>query len=440
VPAHRDSARPDDLHLEDGCIDDGCPEDAVAYLDHAATTPLCPEARRAMLPWLSGRFGNPSGSHSVARAACKAIDEARDVVAAVLGTVPGDVVFTASGTEAANLAVLGASRANPGAVVVSAIEHHCVLRSAQAAARSVGAPLRVVGAGADGVVDLGALGAALGPPVMVVSVQLVNNEVGTLQPWDRRAPGAVLHTDAVQAVAWYDIARLAAGADMVSISAHKFGGPQGAGALAFRRPVEIEPLVHGGPQERERRAGTHNVAAIVGMAAALEAAARDRAGASERVRRLRDKLCRGLLAGIPEAHETAPGQEKAPGHCHLVIEGVDSEALLVLLDRHGLAASAGSACASGAVEPSHVLTAMGWPAERARGALRLTLGHTSTEADVDHALRVVPAAVAHLRAGRAHDLATGLERDVVRNLAAARAHVAPGAVPGRAEAGPCASW
>jgi cysteine desulfurase len=357
-----------------------------------------------MRPWLGGRFGNPSGSHSVARAARQAIDEARDVVAQVLGTTPGDVVFTGSGTEAANLAVLGRARAVPGPVVVSATEHHAVLHAARAAAHNCAVPARVVAVGQDGTVDLHALGAALDNTVSIVSVHLVNNEVGTLQPLDdvarlvrRRSPGAVLHTDAVQAAPWYDIAQLAAGADMVSISAHKFGGPQGTGALAFRCPVKLEPLFYGGGQERERRAGTHNVAGIVGMAAALATAARNRATAFERTRRLRDRLAAGLLAGIPSATETAAGAPKAPGHCHLVIDGVESEALLLLLDAAGVAASAGSACASGAMEPSHVLLAMGFSPDQSLGALRLTLGHTSTEADVDDALRAVPAAVAQLR-------------------------------------------
>ncbi len=358
-----------------------------------------------MGPWLAGRFGNPSGSHSVARAARKAIDEARDTVADCLGAPPGAVVFTGGGTESDNLAVLGRARATPGPVVISAIEHHAVLHAARAAGRLAGTPVRIVGCGADGVVDLPALYAALDAGVSLVSVQLVNNEIGTVQPWAeiarvarRRAPHAVLHTDAVQAAPWYDIAQLAPGADLVSISAHKFGGPQGVGALVFRRPVELEPLFFGGPQERELRAGTHNVAGIVGMAAALEVTSRRREAASRQVRSLRDKLQAGLLAGIAPAQETAPGQDKAPGHCHVLIDGVETEALLVLLDGFGVCASAGSACASGAMEPSHVLTAMGYSAEQALGGLRLTLGHGSTGADVDLALRAVAAAVAQLRA------------------------------------------
>ena len=377
-----------------------------AYLDHAATTPLRPEARQAMEPWLSGQFGNPSGSHAVARGARQAVDEAREVIAALLGGEPGSVVFTGSGTEADNLAVLGCARAKPGAIVVSAIEHHAVLRAAQAAGRSLGVPVRAVPAGMDGLVDLDAFEAALGPSVSIVSVQLVNNEIGTVQPFSkiahlvrRRAPQAVLHTDAVQAVPWLDVAQLSAGADLVSISGHKFGGPQGVGALAMRRPVGLEPLIFGGPQEREHRAGTHNVAGIAGMAAAFKATACERQVTAGRVGALRDRLVEGLLRQVTGSRETAPGQEKVPGHCHLLIDGVESEALLVLLDGFGLAASAGSACASGAIEPSHVLLAMGYSPRQALGALRLTLGHTSTEADVLAALHAVPQAVAQLRAG-----------------------------------------
>lgn len=359
-----------------------------------------------MQPWLGARFGNPSGAHWVARVARGAVDEARDVVAAALGTVAGDVVFCASGTEAANLAVLGRARAVPGAVVVSAIEHHAVLNAALAAQRYGLGEARVVPVGNDGVVDLDALAGALDKSVSVVSVQLVNNEVGTLQPLSevarlvrRRAPNAVLHTDAVQAAPWYDVAQLAADADMVSISAHKFGGPQGVGALAFRRRVPLEAVVFGGPQERGRRAGTHNVAGIVGMAAALRATLDALATEPQRVRALRDALCNGLLEAVPGARETAPGQEKAPGHCHLVIEGVESEALLILLDGHAIAASAGAACASGAMEPSHVLVAMGYSEAEAMGALRLSLGHTTTSAEVAQALTEVPQAVQRLRAG-----------------------------------------
>jgi cysteine desulfurase len=375
-----------------------------AYLDHAATTPLCEPARRAALAWSGERFGNPSGPHSVAAAARAALDDAREVVSTVLGTAPGDVVFTSGGTESDNLAVLGRALAAPGAVVVSAVEHHAVLRAAQAAGRWAGCPVRTVGTDADGRVDLAQLADALDRSVSIVSVQLVNNEVGTLQPFAevarlvrRRAPQAVLHTDAVQAAPWYDLAEMAQGADLVTISAHKFGGPQGAGVLAFARPVELAPLSFGGPQERGRRAGTQDVAGAAGLGAALSWLRRDREAESERVTALRDRLALGLLAALEGVRLTAGDVPRAPGHCHLVVEGVDSEELLFLLDSYGVCASAGSACASGALEASHVLTAMGTPPALARGALRLSLGHSSTDADVDMALEAVPRAVSRLR-------------------------------------------
>ena len=370
----------------------------TAYLDHAATTPMHPEAVEAMLPFLGERFGNPSGSHSVAREARKALEEARDVVAAFMGARPGEVVFTGGGTEADNLALAGAHAVGPGRVVCSAVEHHAVLHACQHLG-GVLAPVQP-----SGVIDLDALAELLRPDVRVVSVMLANNEVGTVQPLAEvaavvrdRAPGAVLHTDAVQAFPWLDVATLAAPADLVAVSAHKFGGPKGVGALVVRESVKIAPLLHGGGQERDRRSGTHNVAGVVGMAAAMEASVSGRAATVVRVAPLRDRLADGLLGAVPGSAETGDRAAKVAGNCHLSFAGVESEALLVLLDGAGVCASAGSACTSGAMEPSHVLTAMGVPRERALGSLRLTLGTTTTAADVDVALAAVPQAVARLR-------------------------------------------
>ena len=366
-----------------------------AYLDHAATTPLRPEAADAMRPFLdpgAGRFGNPSGSHAVARAAKAAIEDARDEVADCLGCKPGEVVFTSGGTEADNLALTGIG----GEPVCSAVEHHAVLHTVHAlGGRTV--PVN----GTDGIVDLDALAAALDDTTTVVSVMLANNEVGTIQPLDevtelvrRRAPQVVVHTDAVQAFSWIDTR--ATHADLVAVSAHKFGGPQGVGALVVREGIKLQPLFHGGGQERELRSGTHNVAGIVGMAAAMHATVDNRATTNARVEALRDRLADGLLAAVPGSVETGDRAGKIPGNCHIRFPGIESEALLVLLDEAGVYASAGSACASGAVEPSHVLTAMGIPRHEALAAVRFSLGWSSTDDDVDLALAAVPAAAERL--------------------------------------------
>ena len=266
--------------------------------------------------------------------------------------------------------------------------------------------------GPDGRIDLDALAGLLGDDVAVVSVMSANNESGVVQPLDevaevvrRWAPNAALHTDAVQAVVWIDTAVHCAPADLIAISAHKFGGPQGVGALVAREGVDLEPLLLGGGQERERRSGTQNVAGIAAMAAAIDATVRDRAATVARVGALRDRLADGLLETVPDTTESAVGADrdrsgKVAGVCHLCFDGIESEALLFLLERSGVLASAASSCASGAQDPSHVLAAMGVERSRALGSLRLSLGYPSTDADVDRALAAIPPAVAQLRASR----------------------------------------
>jgi len=369
-----------------------------AYLDNAATTPLHPEALAAMLPFLGDRFGNPSGVHAVARDARTALEEARDVVAACLGARPGEVVFTGGGTEADNLAITGVHARRGGTVACVATEHHAVLHTCATLDGAV-VPVRP-----DGIVDLDALAAALDERTTVVSVMLANNEVGTVQPLAdvaevvrRVAPNAVIHTDAVQAFPWLDVASLAAPADLVAVSAHKFGGPKGVGALVVREGVDVAPVIHGGGQERDRRSGTHNLAGIAGMAAAMQVTVARRDATVARVRALRDRLADGLLAAVPDTRETGDRDTRVAGNCHLRFEGVESEALLILLDEAGVCASAGSACTSGAIEPSHVLTAMGIDAADALTSVRLSLGPTTTDDDVDLALKVLPEAIARLR-------------------------------------------
>ena len=372
----------------------------VTYLDHAATAPLRPEAAAAIAEQLGRPAGNPSGSHRLARASRQVVDEARDVVAGCLGCRPSEVVFTSGGTEADNLAVAGVVGARPGAAVCSAVEHHAVLHPVEALGGRT-APVTT-----DGTVDLDGLAEVLRTstqPVALVSVMLVNNETGMIQPLEavadvvaRHAPGAVLHTDAVQAVPWLDVAANAPAA-LVSVSAHKLGGPTGVGALVVREGTPLRPQLLGGGQERERRSGTSDVVGIAGFAAALAATVAERAATVERVRRLRDRLADGLLAAVPGSRETGLRDRKVAGSCHLLFDRVESEALLVLLDQQGICAAAASSCASGALEPSHVLAAMGISRSAARGSLRLSLGPGTTAADVEHALAAVPAAVARLR-------------------------------------------
>ena len=383
-----------------------------AYLDHAATTPLRPEALEAMLPLLTDGFANPSGAHTESRRARVALDDARDLLAELLGAAPGEVVLTSGGTEADDLAVhggweaLAAARPEgpPPAVVCSAMEHHAVLRACRSLAARTGAELREVPSGPDGRIDLAALAEACRPDVGLVSVMAVNNEVGTVQPLDEvarivaaGAPGAVLHTDAVQAVPWLDVARTTAPAALVSVSAHKFGGPKGSGALVVRSGARVRPRLDGGGQERGRRSGTPNVAGAVGAAAALAVTVAERDEAVARVGALRDRLADGLLARLPGAVETGDRDHRVAGILHLRIPGVESEAAVVLLDEAGVAASAGAACSSGAVEPSHVLEAMGLDRRQASSGLRFSLGVTTTGQDVDHALAQVPGVLDRLR-------------------------------------------
>ena len=369
------------------------------------------EVVAAMEPFLADTFGNPSGSHAAARAAKTALEEAREQVAASLGARPDEVVFTGSGTEADNLAVKGAARAarEGGAgdgVVTSAFEHKAVLASATRLEREGFGVVRTpVTPG--GIVDLDALGGALDDRTVLVSVMLVNNEVGTIQPLDAvadlvaaRAPGAVLHTDAVQAVPWLDVATFVAPADLVTISAHKFGGPKGVGALVRRGNVPLEPLIEGGGQEWGLRSGTSNVAGAVGMAAALRALDDRRAGEVAHARLLRDRLVAGLRERAPDCELHGDADRQVAGTVHVGFPGVEAEALLVLLDRAGVCAAAGSSCTSGATEPSHVLEAMGLARADAVSSIRLTLGHASVAADVDAALDAIPAAVEQLRAAR----------------------------------------
>ncbi len=395
----------------------GSLEGMVHYLDNAATTAVRPAAVEAMLPLYTEHYGNPSGAHRMARTANHVLDDARATMADVLGAEPGQIVFTAGGTEADNLAIRGVVDAAGGVPLCSAVEHHAVLDPVT----HLGG--RTVAVGTDGRLDLAALESALtevpqtdgegepGRPVAIVSIMLANNETGIVQPLAeaidvvrRHAPDALVHTDAVQALCWLDVAELAADADLVSVSAHKFGGPKGVGALVVRDRARLVPLFLGGGQERDRRGGTQNVAGIAGMAVAARETVDERNAAVPRVAALRDRLADGIveaLDGVVESGSAGTGaadrRHKTANICHLCFEGIESEALLFLLEKQEIMASAASSCASGAMDPSHVLTAMGFSRELAFGSLRLSLGYGTTDDDVDLALQAVPAAVTRLR-------------------------------------------
>ena len=361
-------------------------------------------AVEAMLPFLRESYANPSGAHSMARHARTAIEESREVVATELGFSPHEVVFTSGGTESDNLALRGVVVATGGMAACAATEHHAVLHPVHSVDGLV------IGVQRDGSVDFEDLARQLdharsgGRPVAIVSVMVVNNETGLItdlrpvrEVIDRHAPGAVLHTDAVQGVNWVDPLTAFESADLVSLSGHKFGGPKGVGVLAVRDHVRLAPQILGGGQEAERRSGTHNTAGIVALASALGELGRTRTDTNIRLARERDRLADGVCAAVPGVAETVDRAQRAAGIVQLVIQGIETEALLVLLERGGVMASAASSCASGAMEPSHVLAAMGYDRIAAAGSLRLSLGWSTTSEDIDRALEVIPPSIRQLR-------------------------------------------
>jgi cysteine desulfurase len=376
--------------------------DPVIYLDHAATTPMRPGVWEAMAPFAAQTFGNPSGGHGAARRAKEALEDARERIAAAIGARPLEVVFTAGGTEADNLAVKGAALAGGErrGVVTTAIEHAAVLDSARFVA-TLGCPLAVVGVDRAGVADPAEVADAVSAETGLVSVMAANNEVGARQPVrkiadEAKAAGAVLvHTDAVQAVVSEPLDVEDLGVDLMSIAAHKFGGPKGVGALYVRRGVRLEPVMHGGGHELGRRSGTQNVMGAVGMAVALEVAVTDRDRFRRDVAEARDRFEAGLSGATPEIVVNA-AQDRLVQHSHIRFPGVPNDLLLIALDRAGVAASAASACQSGAATTSHVLSAMGMSDAQAGECLRFSFGWTSIPAEAEEAAGRVASAVASL--------------------------------------------
>ncbi|MEO8082951.1 MAG: cysteine desulfurase family protein [Ardenticatenales bacterium] len=380
--------------------------DRFIYLDNSATTPVAPDVVEAMIPFYTTFFGNASGAYSLARKSRGALEHARSTVACVLGCRPQEVIFTSGGSESDNLALRGVAHAwraagrAGGHIITSAIEHEAVLATAHDLARD-GFAVTIVGVDADGRVRVDDVLAAVRPDTCLVSVMLANNEVGTLQPVAEigaalRPRGIAVHTDAVQAAAWLDVDVNALNVDLMSLSAHKFYGPKGVGVLYVRDGTPVEPVQTGGGQEGHRRAGTENVAGAVGLACALQRAADDRAMIVPRLTMLRDRLIDTLTADRAiqlTGHRTM----RMPNHVSLCVCDVRADVLLLGLDMRGICASSGSACSSGKVDPSHVLSAMGVPAEVASGALRFSLGRHTTDEDIEHVLAVLPPLVEALR-------------------------------------------
>ena len=385
--------------------------DGTIYLDHAATTPVRAEVLTAMLPYFGDRFGNPSSIYGLGRQSHQALDEAHQTVARILNCRPTEVVFTGGGSEADNLAIrgtTGAARRRGNHIITSAIEHHAVLHTCEFLAQQ-GFEVTYLPVDAVGRIAVDQLAAALRDDTALVSIMYANNEVGTIQPISeigglcrsRRIP---LHVDAVQAGASLDLDVASLQVDLLSLSAHKFYGPKGVGILYVRQGARLQPQVLGGSQERNRRAGTENVAGAVGAATALRLAHDDRKQENSRLIGLRDRLIAGVLQ-IPGANLTGHPIQRLPNSASFTLSGVEGESLLLNLDLIGVAASSGSACSTGAVDPSHVLTAMGITPDESRGHLRLTLGRSTTEADITKVLGELPEIVARVRSlGLTHPL------------------------------------
>ncbi|HUQ83551.1 MAG TPA: cysteine desulfurase family protein [Gemmatimonadaceae bacterium] len=375
------------------------------YLDHAATTPVRREVFEAMEPFFGPRFGNPSSVHRWGREARAALDEARERVARCLGAQPDEVCFTSGGTEADNLAVLGPLRSQQAkgrtTIVSTPIEHKAVLATVHHAAR-LGVTERMLGVTSLGVVDMDAIDAAIDDKVAVCTVMWVNNEIGTIQPVPEiaervKANGGIMHTDAVQAFAKVDFSVKNVPVDLLTISGHKIGAPKGVGAVYIRRGTKIDPMFHGGSQDRGRRPGTENVAAAVALARAAELALEEHEAECARLTSLRDALEEGLLARIPDAVVHGRGAPRASHIMNISVPGTDSESLLMALDLAGVAASSGSACQSGNVTPSHVLAAMGVKPDLAVAAIRMSLGSLTTPDCITRVVELFPALIAKAR-------------------------------------------
>jgi cysteine desulfurase len=375
------------------------------YLDYASTTPVAQEVLDAMMPYFGAQCGNPSSVHAEGIQAREAVEQARGKIADLLACSPQEVIFTSGGSESDNLAILGAAWALEGErrhIVTSAIEHYAVLRVCQWLEQR-GWEVAFVPVDRSGIVDPERIRTAIRRDTALVTVMHANNEVGSIQPIAEigsvcRGMGVLFHTDAVQTVGHIPTRVDELNVDLLSLSAHKFYGPKGVGALFVRRGVHIAPLIHGGGHERGRRSGTENVAGIVGLGRAAELAWAEMSKEAGRQGALRDRLLQGIMAGVSETIVTGHPRNRLPNNASVIIRGVDGEAQLRRLDQAGIAASSGSACTSGSLEPSHVLLAMGFSPQAAFGSLRLTLGRHTTEDDIDYVIEFLPGIVEPIRA------------------------------------------
>lgn len=381
----------------------------MIYLDHSATTAVDPRVVEAMLPFWTTHYGNPSSIYGLGRRAASALEDARRRIAALLNCQPAELIFTSCGTESDNLALRGAALAaaerGKHHIITAPTEHHAVLHTVADLAERFDFEVTYLPVDRYGLVDPAAILAALRPDTALVSIMVANNEVGTIQPIaeigaELRRRGVIFHTDAVQAGGYLDLDVEALQVDLLALSAHKFYGPKGVGLLYARRGARLLPVQTGGGQERGRRSGTENVPYIVGMARALELAQAERAAETARLTQLRDRLIAGLTARVPGIALTGHPTQRLPGHVSVLVQGAEAEALLIALDLAGIAASSGSACATGAPTPSHVLTAMGYSPQEAMSALRLTLGRENSEADVDYVVEKLVEIVARVRGQR----------------------------------------
>jgi cysteine desulfurase len=374
------------------------------YLDHNATTPIRPEVLSAILPYLTGEYGNASSIHAFGQNAREGVEQAREQVAALVGARAADIMFTSGGTESNNQAILGAVAAAPGKtkhVITSAIEHVAALDPCKALAKQ-GVDATILPVDRDGLVNPEDVRRAIRRDTVLITIMLANNETGTIEPIEEIAKiadekGIVFHTDAVQAAGKIPVDVEKLGVDLLSISAHKFCGPKGAGALYIRKGTQIAPLIYGGHSERDRRPGTEDVAAIAGMGKAAELALAGMKEESRRIRALRDRLERGLLDRVPHAWVNAVRAPRVPNTANITFPFIEGESMVIALDLKGIACSTGAACSSGAVEPSHVLIALGLAPEDARATLRLSLGHQTTEDEIDFALETIPPVIERLR-------------------------------------------